>query len=59
MRAPSCPGSFLRSFTWGNVWLAGAMTGHLGYEKHDPTRLGGQRLVIRQTMIGVGVRFRS
>jgi hypothetical protein len=25
------------------------MTGHLGYEKHDP---GGQRLVLRKTMTG-------
>ena len=32
-------GSFLRSFTPGNVWLAEAMTGHLGHEKHD--RPGG------------------
>ena len=29
------PGWFLRSFTRGNVWLAEAMTGHLGHEKHD------------------------
>jgi hypothetical protein len=35
----------------GNVWLAEEMTGHLGYEKHDP---GGQRLVLRKTMTGVG-----
>jgi hypothetical protein len=33
----------------GNVWLAEEMTGHLGYEKHDP---GGQRLVLRKTMTG-------
>jgi hypothetical protein len=42
VRAPSTLGSFLRSFTWGNVWLAGAMTGHLGYEKHDPAGRGSR-----------------
>ena len=34
-------GSFLRSFTRGNVWLAEVLTGHSGYEKHD--RPGGGR----------------
>jgi hypothetical protein len=36
VRAPSTLGSFLRSFTRGDVWVAEEMTGHLGFEKHDP-----------------------
>ena len=52
VRAPWL-GSFLRSFTPGNVWLAEAMTGHLGHEKHDPAR-AGQRLALRKTITGVG-----
>jgi len=35
IHAPSTLGSFLRSFTRGNVWLAEAVTSHVGYGKHD------------------------
>jgi hypothetical protein len=36
VRAPSTLGSFLRSFTWGNVGLAVELPGHRGYARHDP-----------------------
>jgi hypothetical protein len=48
-------GSFLRSFTRGNVWLAEAMTGHLAMR--GMTGRAGQRLVPRKTMTGGSVRF--
>jgi hypothetical protein len=59
VRAPSTLGSFLRSFTWGNVWLAEEMTGHLGYQKHDPAGRGRAAAGAAEDMTGGRVRLRS